>query len=66
VLKQQFVECGQQVVQNPSVTEYLRQLLRGSEMDLASPWKQVLETEPNPKPTDLELVKIAYGKDIQH
>jgi serine/threonine protein kinase len=35
-------------------------------MDLASPWKQVLETEPNPKPTDLELVKIAYGKDIQH
>jgi hypothetical protein len=65
VLKQQFVECGQQVVQNPSVTEYLRQLLRGSEMDLASPWKQVLETEPNPKPTDLELVKIDYGKDIQ-
>jgi hypothetical protein len=53
-------------VQNPSVTKYLRQLLRGSEMDLASPWKQVLETEPNPKPTDLELVKIAYGKDIQH
>jgi serine/threonine protein kinase len=65
VLKQQFVECGQQVVQHPSVTEYLRQLLRGSEMDLASPWKQVLEAEPNPKPTNLGLVKIDYAQDIQ-
>jgi hypothetical protein len=65
VLKQQFVECGQRVMQHPSVTEYLRQLLRGSEVDLSLPWKQVLEAEPSPKPTDLGLVKIDYAKDIQ-
>jgi hypothetical protein len=65
ILKQQFVEFGQQVVEHPSVTEYLRQLLGGSEMDLASAWPKVLKAEPSPKPTDLVLVKIDYARDIQ-
>jgi hypothetical protein len=65
VLKQQFVECGQQVLKHSSVTKYLRQLQRGLVRDLVAPWKQVLEAEPSPKPTDLGLLKIDYARDIQ-